>query len=766
MLKDSNENNDNKLFGSDTPAGGNRLYGSNEPSDEVKLFGADAPQEQTKLFGVEDASGEDEFVKSSFAVSFKANEAANTVSEKLNEEAEKAMELDQLPDPIIPPPVDVAPAPKTDYGWEDEFENFEFDSSVSAFKPLAPEAAPVFPSNGGGDFNKKEETPVEDKTEEKIEEPVSVPEPQIETAATPVFDDSDSDLMGFAGDAVNQEDLFKSGDDLDFATSETDKDISPFANAEKPVEPEAADIDIPSNSIDAEIESYGKVSSGVNAFKPFEQPAETEPAIEPDVQVEPEQIAEAETSDSSEIESYGKVSSGVNAFKTAAPEQPESVPETAQTENAEYIDPENVVKTRPGDDADNKPEEISDEELMARYAPTSNTGKMYMNSRQSGSGPSYKSDMSKLHKKPTPPVKKTPAQTAATAAAAAPVAAAAASSAFKPAEDTSVEDIAKDIPASDNAAPVSAFVPRGRTNATTEPDRTVRPGSSNKAQPSPRPIPPVNNAAKNVAPKSARSGRNEISPVTTSEIKKKKSRKDRSSKETGKSGIITLIIIIVLFVGAIFVMDHLNDIKSFFSGGSDTVTTKETTTEPVITDDTTTSSSEDITTTTTEATTTTTTTEATTTTTTTEATTTTTTTEATTTTTTTKETTTTTTTEATTTKDTASGGVKVTNFETKLRNFKRTAGGFSFEITMENKSNNDASLTKSLNAIELRVYADQDIKKVTAEGFKFKEKDGKWVGTPSDMTIKAGQKVKFTVTVSTSGNVGHFGYRSCFFDWK
>lgn len=709
MLKDSNENNDNKLFGSDTPAGGNRLYGSNEPSDEVKLFGADAPQEQTKLFGVEDASGEDEFVKSSFAVSFKANEAANTVSEKLNEEAEKAMELDQLPDPIIPPPVDVAPAPKTDYGWEDEFENFEFDSSVSAFKPLAPEAAPVFPSNGGGDFNKKEETPVEDKTEEKIEEPVSVPEPQIETAATPVFDDSDSDLMGFAGDAVNQEDLFKSGDDLDFATSETDKDISPFANAEKPVEPEAADIDIPSNSIDAEIESYGKVSSGVNAFK------------------------------------------------TAAPEQPESVPETAQTENAEYIDPENVVKTRPGDDADNKPEEISDEELMARYAPTSNTGKMYMNSRQSGSGPSYKSDMSKLHKKPTPPVKKTPAQTAATAAAAAPVAAAAASSAFKPAEDTSVEDIAKDIPASDNAAPVSAFVPRGRTNATTEPDRTVRPGSSNKAQPSPRPIPPVNNAAKNVAPKSARSGRNEISPVTTSEIKKKKSRKDRSSKETGKSGIITLIIIIVLFVGAIFVMDHLNDIKSFFSGGSDTVTTKETTTEPVITDDTTTSSSEDITTTTTEATTTTTTT---------EATTTTTTTEATTTTTTTKETTTTTTTEATTTKDTASGGVKVTNFETKLRNFKRTAGGFSFEITMENKSNNDASLTKSLNAIELRVYADQDIKKVTAEGFKFKEKDGKWVGTPSDMTIKAGQKVKFTVTVSTSGNVGHFGYRSCFFDWK
>jgi cytoskeletal protein RodZ len=787
MLNNSNENNDNKLFGSDTPASGNRLYGANEPNDEVKLFGADAPQEQKKLFGVEDDLNEDEFVKSSFAVSFKANEAANTVSEKLNEEAEKALdaELNSIAPPVVPVPENNTPSYND--GWEDEFDNFEFDSSVSAFKPLAPEAAPVFPSDDKSDFNAPAAVPVEDKIEEpapapapepeaeaepepQIEEPViEAAEAQIEEAAAPVFDDSDSDLYVFAGDAVDQQDLFNSGDDLDFATSETDKDVSPFANAEKPAEPEAADIDIPSNNIDSEIESYGKVSSGVNAFKPVEQPQEAEaPAAV-------EEAAHAEEDNDSEIGSYGKVSSGVNAFKSQAAEPAEAPIEKAPEAAAEeYIDPENVVKTRPGDDIENTPAEISDEELRSRYTPTSNTGKMYMNNRQAGNTSGGKGDVSRLHKKPTPPVKKTPAPSHATSAPAA-AAAPAVNPAFKPAADIKAKDdssaFKNDVPAdnsidsaAENNAAVSAFVPRGRTNAVSDTDnRSVRPGSSNKSQPASRPI-PVTNASKNVAPKSARSGRNEISPVTPSAVSKKKSRRSRSSKESGKSGIITLIVIIVLFIGAIFVMDHLNDIKNFFSGGTDSVATLETTT-------TATSASEDSTTTTTtsEATTTTTTTEATTTTTTTEATTTTTTSEATTTTTT-EATTTTTTTEATTTtttkKDSSSGGVKVTNFETKLKNFKRTAGGFSFEITMENKSNNDASLTKSLNAIELRVYADQDIKKVTADGFKFKENDGKWIGTPSDMTIKAGAKVKFTVTVSTSGNVGHFGYRSCFFDWK
>lgn len=779
MLNNSNENNDNKLFGSDTPASGNRLYGANEPNNEVKLFGADAPQEQKKLFGVEDDLNEDEFVKSSFAVSFKANEAANTVSEKLNEEAEKALdaELNSIAPPVVPVPENNTPSYND--GWEDEFDNFEFDSSVSAFKPLAPEAAPVFPSDDKSDFNAPAAVPVEDKIEEPAPEPEAAaePEPQIEEpvietteaqteeTAAPVFDDSDSDLYGFAGDADDQKELFNSGDDLDFATSETDKDVSPFANAEKPAEPEAADIDIPSNSIDAEIESYGKVSSGVNAFKPVEQPQEAEiPAAE--------ETTPAGEDNNSEIGSYGKVSSGVNAFKSPAADTAEApVESTPEAVSEEYIDPENVTKTRPGDDIEEKPAEISDDELRARYAPTSNTGKMYMNNRQTGSSASGKGDVSRLHKKPTPPVKKTPVPAHAASAAPAAAAAPAVNPAFKPAADIKAKEaeppINNDILADTaNDTTVSAFVPRGRTNAVSDTDsnRSVRPGSSNNTQPVSRPI-PVTNASKNVAPKSARSGRNEISPVTTSAVSKKKSRRSRSSKESGKSGIITLIVIIVLFIGAIFVMDHLNDIKNFFSGGTDSVATLETTT-------TATSASEDSTTTTTtsEATTTTTTTEATTTTTTTEATTTTTTSEATTTTTTTEATTTTTTTEATTTtttkKDSSSGGVKVTNFETKLKNFKRTAGGFSFEITMENKSNNDASLTKSLNAIELRVYADQDIKKVTADGFKFKENDGKWIGTPSDMTIKAGAKVKFTVTVSTSGNVGHFGYRSCFFDWK
>lgn len=229
----------------------------------------------------------DDYVDSSFMISFKANESSS-VSDKIKES-------ENASDP-----------------FEDEFENFDFDASKSAFKPL--------------------DKPVTAEASSPIAEPPKASEKsdfeQVAPANDPAFTDADLDFKEFTGvkeDPNVNKSLFETGQDLDFAGSSDSKSafsnpdddfaldeeamaINPFKpkNADRipPVpsmpkagkvpdpalkaqpKPEAPKAEEPKEA--ANIKTYGKVSSGVDAFKkpakedtPKEQPAKAAPAPAP-----------------------------------------------------------------------------------------------------------------------------------------------------------------------------------------------------------------------------------------------------------------------------------------------------------------------------------------------------------------------------------------------------------------------------------------------------------------------------------------------------
>ena len=256
---------DNKNLTDDVKANENSLFGKPNVSPE---HGHDS------LFGSSyDDAMNDDLVSSSFAVSFKANDPVNTVSDKLKEEQDAA-----------------ANTSSDALQFEDDLEGFEFDSSVSAFKPLNNAPAPEHVA--------KKETTIE-KPAAKVEAPKPQAQPKpaaqakdpfegIDDVPAPKFTDDDKDFLDMAGLSDPKDDkLFKSGDDLDFATSSKDEKASPFAHAKKPEaapqpknnidmppvtkqeapKQEAKDKNKPADTESAQIESFGTVSSGVNAFK-------------------------------------------------------------------------------------------------------------------------------------------------------------------------------------------------------------------------------------------------------------------------------------------------------------------------------------------------------------------------------------------------------------------------------------------------------------------------------------------------------------------
>ncbi|MBQ2066784.1 MAG: hypothetical protein II496_04620, partial [Clostridiales bacterium] len=137
---------------------------------------------------------------------------------------------------------------------------------------------------------------------------------------------------------------------------------------------------------------------------------------------------------------------------------------------------------------------------------------------------------------------------------------------------------------------------------------------------------------------------------------------------------------------------------------------------------------------------------------------------------TTEETTTEATTEATTVETTkkpsTSGGSVVTDFNTKLSGFKQTSGGFKFDITLTNKSNETADLKASLEEVDITFYANSDITSITCDEMTFTGSGKDWVGVPNGATIEAGDEYSFTVYVNTESSVTKYGYNSCYFDWN
>ena len=212
------------------------------------LLGSD--ENENKLFGSNNDSLDDT-VNSSFMVSFKANESANSVSEKLKESAENNLNN----------------ASGLDY--EDDLGDFEYNPAISAFKPMAQQVVPAAASTPAPDFPKAE-APINE-----------VPAPKTEANINP----------------------FSAGQDLDFAAS-TSATPSPFKKVEAPAPktnealmskaeatnqeaksiddtpkqpaPEVKNIeDIPTAA--PNLQTYGKVTSGVNAFGKRNKDKEEQP---------------------------------------------------------------------------------------------------------------------------------------------------------------------------------------------------------------------------------------------------------------------------------------------------------------------------------------------------------------------------------------------------------------------------------------------------------------------------------------------------------
>ena len=345
------------------------------------------------------------------------------------------------------------------------------------------------------------------------------------------------------------------------------------------------------------------------------------------------------------------------------------------------------------------------------------------------------------------------------------------------------------------AAPVNKLNPAdGKADAKL--DNAVKPETKRPAprgtpqQPAIPPRKPVAPAANNTAAQNAfernerkaaskavpHDNHKQITGVTPVAKSKSKSKPVKESRSPGIAGVITLVCVMLAFVGVLWILSNTDKISSLFGGSSivslsETKKEKETETEKITTatseeseepEETTTEEVVETTTETTEQTT-----EETT-----EATTEETTKETTVETTkeTTEETTTEATTEATTVETTkkpsTSGGSVVTDFNTKLSGFKQTSGGFKFDITLTNKSNETADLKASLEEVDITFYANSDITSITCDEMTFTGSGKDWVGVPNGATIEAGDEYSFTVYVNTESSVTKYGYNSCYFDWN
>ena len=195
------------------------------------------PDEFKNLNGANNANDSDDIISSSFAVQFKPGDKTESVADKLKETREN---LEKGFDPFKKDR-DYTDTFKSNF--KDEFDDFEFDSSISAFKPLAGTPAPAAETKPAESAEPAK--PVEAAKPAEEPKPVSnapvfpkdggtfdkpanqTAAPEVSKEAVPSFND-----MGSKQAKPADEKIFNSGNGLDFATSEHDKKTSPFMNAE------------------------------------------------------------------------------------------------------------------------------------------------------------------------------------------------------------------------------------------------------------------------------------------------------------------------------------------------------------------------------------------------------------------------------------------------------------------------------------------------------------------------------------------------------
>lgn len=638
----------------------------------------------------------DDFVSSSFAVQFKPGDKASSVSDKLKGNPKEVEdEFDS---------------------FKDEFDDFVFDESVSAFKPIDSEEAvkSAFVPRGGvapKEVNVKPDTSAEKKGADIPAFPKNggtfdrKPSDDVskgpDKSNTPVFGSEAGGSKVSAADQKKDEKLFSSGNSLDFATSEHDKNKSDFANAKRPGAPVPDEVNTPKAEKKPEVKTYGTVSSGVNAFGA--KPANNKPEAAKESGNGPSPFVIRPTPSPKPA-----MPKAPEAKQPVKPETPHTAPAAAkvQAEKPAHVAPA-AAKVQ--------------EEKPAHVAPAAAKAQ---SEKAAHVAPAAAKAQNEKPAHVAPAAAKAQNENAAPAAAK---------------DDTSAAKRPGEA-AKANMPVLSKPAPKGSAIESIRPDDARRTLAVEKSQ---KPAPSTPHEKPN------------ISPVDT--VKKTKKKKvAKAAKDPGIGGIITLAVIIVAFIGILLLLQNLDKIGSVF-GRKPVETLPTITTKASVTETTEATTTEATTESTTEATieaTTETTTEATT-----ESTT-----EATTTTTTEATTTTTEETEATTTKKDT--GIATKNFKTKITNFRGTSNGFKFDVVLINNASKTASLKKSLKSVSVTLVSSNTIKSVSCGYFKFKKKNGAWVGTPIDYAMRPGSKLTATVTVKTSGKPSFFAYTKSSFNFK
>ena len=646
----------------------------------------------------------DEFVDSSFMVSFK-NNGDSSVSDAIRE-SENTSGTD---------PIDEF----------DEFENFNYDSSKSAFKPLD---KPV------------EVAPEPPKASEKsdFEQVASAGDPAF---TDPAFTDGNIDFKEFTGidNNVNPADnkLFEAGQDLDFASSSSSN--STFAG-------------MPDDEFDLDEEALS-----INPFKPKNAdripPAPSKPETEP-AKTEPakaEPKPEVKDNEAANIKTYGKVSSGVDAFKkpaaAPAPKAPEKKADVPGSVNANALRQDHVPSIMKSSDSKRSP-----------FVVDKSVAEDNVKEEDSKKSPFVVETTTEPKAAPAPAPVKAPVRPQPTSNAAkvmkndskpeAPKAA--------PAPKAASESNASENPFVSPAknAPKSNVRPAASTSIPNEKGAASRPGTSHHTAPSK----PEHTAKTEHSSK--------IDPVTQVSKTKHKSKSEKKVKEPGKGGIIALIGVLAAIFVVLWVMDNYQqwfgktDNNTTRATQVTAVTTVNEETEATVSEETAAAVATEATTETapvetTEATETVETTSAETSEETTEATT-----EETT-----ESTTATTTEEETTASTTRSSSNTPVSCSYDIANPRVTSDGFVFDFAITN--NGDNLNVSRLNEITISFNTSSTITSLTSDYFTFtSDGNNSFTGTPRSGSLPAGETTNITITGTTENHVQHFYINTYHFDWN
>lgn len=282
------------------------LLGPDEKNDNInenenKLFNSN---NQNSLNGDSSSTNytdNDDNINSSFMLSFKANEKDNNVSDKLkNSDSTNIVSINdlKLSDLGITNTYDPSDLKFDDLG------DFTFDSTLSAFKPFAPSSTSLTNSS------------IVTSTNDSVKTEATTPKAQEQEPKKDIF--AQGQELDFAGSSSSTSDFSgnNSKKDEDKSTPESPKEVEKTQSPFVPKEINDGSKDIKPK----------EVTDSIQPFTPIEvKPTNNESNKE---NKQPDSQAKAKGN----IQTYGNVSSGVNAFGKKKDNAPSSEPQVLPDE--------------------------------------------------------------------------------------------------------------------------------------------------------------------------------------------------------------------------------------------------------------------------------------------------------------------------------------------------------------------------------------------------------------------------------------------------